>query len=156
MNENLLDVLLYLFENFSMADAEHAANVRDDLHEAGFFPDEIDDAFAWIRGTDPEGQSLAQAPGENSVRVYAAAELQVLGTECRGYLERLQQCGVLSATDREIVIDRLLALVDDDSDQASLEQLKWVVMMVLSSGGQDHAYAQMEAIIHAESPGASH
>ena len=23
MNENLLDVLLYLFENFSLADAEH-------------------------------------------------------------------------------------------------------------------------------------
>lgn len=156
MNENLLDVLLYLFENFSMADAEHAANVRDDLHDAGFFPDEIDDAFAWIRGADPRGQALELAPGEHSIRIYAEAELKMLNTECRGYLEYLRQMDVLSATDREIVIDRLLALVDDETEQAGLEQLKWVVMMVLSSSGREQAYAQMEAIIHAESPGASH
>lgn len=156
MNENLLDVLLYLFENFSLADAEHAANVRDDLGDAGFFPDEIDDAFAWIRATQPQGQTLAQAPSDDAVRVYADHELLVLDAECRGYLERLQQAGVLDASSREIVIDRLMALAEDESAGAELEQLKWVVMMVLSSAGRDDAYARMEAIIHSESPGASH
>jgi uncharacterized protein Smg (DUF494 family) len=37
---------------------------------------------------------------------------------------------MLAASQREIVIDRLLAL---DTDELSLEQVKWVVMMVLSS-----------------------
>lgn len=156
MNENLLDVLLYLFENFSLADAEHLSSVRDDLDDAGFFPDEIDDAFAWIRATDPTGQSLTTAPSESAVRVYAAPEMQVLDAECRGCLAQLQQAGVLDATAREIVIDRMMALAEDAYEGAEIEQLKWVVMMVLSSSGQDQAYARMEAMIHAESPGASH
>jgi len=156
MNENLLDVLLYLFENFSLADAEHAANIRDDLDEAGFFPDEIDDAFAWIRATDPAGQLLAAKPSEDAIRVYSESEMHVLDAECRGFLAFLQQSGVLSAAAREIVIDRLMALAEDAFEGAEIEQLKWVVMMVLSSSGQDQAYARMEAMIHAESPGASH
>ena len=156
MNENLLDVLLYLFENFSLTEAEHAANVRDDLGDAGFFPDEIDDAFAWIRATQPEGQALALSPSADAIRVYAEHETRVLDAECRGYIARLEQCGVLSATAREIVIDRLMALAEDESEGAENEQLKWVVMMVLSSGGEDQAYAHMESLIHAESPGASH
>lgn len=156
MNENLLDVLLYLFENFSLADAEHMSSVRDDLDDAGFFPEEIDDAFAWIRATDPQGQALACQPSADSLRVYAKRELMVLDAECRGYIAHLERCGVLSATAREIVIDRMLALAQDESENAEIEQLQWVVMMVLSSGGEDHAYARMEAIIHAESPGASH
>ncbi|MES1927100.1 DUF494 domain-containing protein [Salinisphaera sp. T31B1] len=156
MNENLLDVLLYLFENFSLADAEHAANIRDDLDEAGFFPDEIDDAFAWIRATDPAGQALAATPSEDAIRVYSEAEMHVLDAECRGFLAFLQQSGVLSATAREIVIDRLMALAEDAFEGAEIEQLKWVVMMVLSSTGHDQAYARMEAMIHAESPGAAH
>lgn len=156
MNENLLDVLLYLFENFSLAEAESARHVRDDLDDAGFFPDEIDDAFAWIRATQPQGQDQLSAPAADAVRVYADRELLVLDAECRGYIARLERSGVLSATAREIVIDRMMALAEDVTEGAEIEQLKWVVMMVLSSGGQEHAYARMEAMIHAESPGASH
>ena len=55
MNENVLDVLLYLFENFSLPDIETGANVRDDLGEAGFFDDEIDDAFDWLSATAVTG-----------------------------------------------------------------------------------------------------
>ncbi len=42
----------------------------------------------------------------------------------------LERGGILSPTQREIVIDRLLAL---DNEELSLEQVKWVVLMVLSS-----------------------
>ena len=46
---------------------------------------------------------------------------------------------------REIVIDRLLAL---DTDELDLEQVKWVVLMVLSSQpGQELAYARMEDLV---------
>jgi Smg protein len=43
------------------------------------------------------------------------------------------------------VIDRLLAL---DTDELDLEQVKWVVLMVLSSQpGQELAYARMEDLV---------
>jgi Smg protein len=43
------------------------------------------------------------------------------------------------------VIDRLLAL---DTDELDLEQVKWVVLMVLSSQpGQELAYSRMEDLV---------
>ena len=70
--------------------------------------------------------------------------------QCRGYLLYLEQSGILNALQREIVIDRLLAL---DSDEVDIEQIKWVVMMVLfSQPGQEKAYARMEDLVFAENP----
>jgi Uncharacterized protein conserved in bacteria len=42
----------------------------------------------------------------------------------------LERLGILSPQQREIVIERMLAL---DADELDTEQLKWVVLMVLSS-----------------------
>jgi Smg protein len=155
MNENLLDVLLYLFENFSLTDAESMRNVRADLDDAGFFPDEIDDAFAWIRATQPQGRERICAPTADAIRVYTDSELGILDAQCRGMIARLERAGVLSAQSREIVIDRMVALAADETEGADIEQLKWVVMMVLSSTGQEHAHARTEAVVHGRGPGAS-
>ena len=55
---------------------------------------------------------------------------------------------------REILIDRLLALETDDID---VEQIKWVVLMVLfSQPGQEQAYAQMEDLVFEENTGMVH
>jgi Smg protein len=57
----------------------------------------------------------------------------------------LEQAGILNALQREIVIDRLMALDAEDFD---LEQVRWVVLMVLSSQpGQEQACARMEDIV---------
>jgi Smg protein len=46
---------------------------------------------------------------------------------------------------REIVIDRLVALDGDDID---IDRLKWLVLMVLSSQpGQEQACARMEDLV---------
>ena len=57
-------------------------------------------------------------------------ELARLDAQCRGLLASLESAGILSPSQREIVIDRLLAL---DAEELDLEQVKWVVLMVLSS-----------------------
>jgi Smg protein len=54
----------------------------------------------------------------------------------------------LQPAQRELVIDRLLAL---DHDEIDVEQAKWVVMMVLfSQPGQQEAYAKMEDLVFAD------
>jgi len=58
-----------------------------------------------------------------------------------GLLDR----GHLTIRQREIVIDRMLAL---DADELDTEQLKWVVLMVLSSQpGQEAAFQRLEDLV---------
>lgn len=158
MNENLLDVLLYLFENYPFAQLQDDGDVRDDLDEAGFLPEEIEDAFAWLRATSPTRQQLVANPGDHAVRLYTPAECERLPPACRGYLHALQMHQVLTGAGREIVIDRLMALADEHSDveDIDVDQLKWVVMMVLSNQQDDIAYARMEALLNAEVEDAAH
>ena len=62
----------------------------------------------------------------------------------------LERGGILSPTQREIVIERLLAL---DNEELDLEQVKWVVLMVLScQPGEEAACERMEDLVY-ELPG---
>ncbi|MES1942617.1 hypothetical protein PC39_00780 [Salinisphaera sp. PC39] len=156
MNENLLDVLLYLFEHYPLGEVQDDSGLRDDLDAAGFLPEEVDDAFAWLRGTDVQRQQLVAAPGDGALRLYSEIEGERLSSACQGYLLRLQQHGILNGATREIVIDRLLALADEDGEPIEVEQLKWVVMMVLSNQADPTAYAHMEALLLAEDDDLAH
>ena len=63
----------------------------------------------------------------------------------------LEQTGVLDHNTREMVIDRVMAL---ESEEIDLEQLKWVVLMVLfNQPGREAAYAWMEDLVFDEMPG---
>jgi Smg protein len=79
------------------------------------------------------------------MRFYAEQELKLLNTACRGYLLFLEQVGVLDQMTREVVIERVLAL---ETDEIDLDQLKWVVLMVLFyQPGREVAYAWMEDLV---------
>jgi Smg protein len=81
-------------------------------------------------------------------------ELQRLDTDVRGYLMYLENVSILSAAQREVVIDRLMAL---EAEEIDIEQVKWVVLMVLfSQPGQESAYAQMEDLVFEERSDAVH
>jgi Smg protein len=146
MKENVLDVLLYLFENFFYDDPE-ATRDRDTLQstliDAGFHGGEIHKAFAWMDSLSrlrPDS-SLSHSP-RGPLRVYASDELTRLDAECRGFLMFLEATGILDAAQRELVLERVLALELADVD---LEELKWVVLMVLfNQPGQEAACAWME------------
>jgi len=86
--------------------------------------------------------------------VFSGSEQVRLDTDVRGYLLHLENLGILSVAQREVVIDRLLALEADDID---IEQLKWVVLMVLfSQPGQENAYQRMEDLVFDERRDAMH
>ena len=156
MNENLLDVLLYLFEHYPLSEVRDDGGLRNDLDDAGFLPEEVDDAFAWLRGTSIHRQRMLNEPDERAMRVYSDIESTRLTPACQGYLLRLQQHGILTGATREIAIDRLLALADEDGEPIEVEQLKWVVMLVLSNQAEAVAYAHMEALMLAEDGGLAH
>jgi Smg protein len=146
MKENVLDVLVYLFEHFIYAEDETARDrdsLRDELQQAGFSNGGIQQAFEWLEELE---RRRPHAPGPvgptGPVRIYAEAEMDRLDGASRGFLMYLEQQGVLDPARRELVLDRIMAL---PVDELSVEDLKWVVLMVLfNQPGQEAAFAWME------------
>ena len=158
MNETVLDVLMYLFENFSDQEYEPAPDqmvLREELLQAGFGEREIDRALDWLEElADGDKQPFANKPAQLSVRMFSARELARLDTDSRGYVVYLEQIGILSAIQRELVLDRLMAL---DTPDVDVEQVKWVVLMVLfSQPDQGDAFARMEDLVFEGETGAVH
>jgi Uncharacterized protein conserved in bacteria len=53
--------------------------------------------------------------------------------------------GILTPASRELVIDRVMALQEDEVD---LDTLKWIILMVLfKSPGEEEAFASMENLL---------
>jgi Smg protein len=150
MKESVLDVLMYLFESYVDSTDEpepDRSEIERELGRAGFHAREIARAFDWLDGLHDAG-ATASAPQGTAFRVFDPAEQERLDAASRGYLLKLEQIGILKPAQREIVIDRLLAL---DSEEIDVEQTKWVVLMVLfSQPGQQEAYARMEDLVYAD------
>ena len=150
MKETVLDVLMYLFESFVDSDDQPEPNrneLREDLERAGFGDREIERALDWLDGLNTT-EVTSTSPQSAAIRIFDSAETEKLDARARGYLLHLEQIGILHAAQRELVIDRLLAL---DNEEIDVEQTKWVVMMVLfSQPGQQDAYAQMEDLVYAD------
>jgi len=147
MKETVIDVLMYLFQNYmdgELALDSDQESIQVELVEAGFPQAEISKAFEWLESlTALQAQGVKNFRATNqSIRIFTAAEIGRLDSECRGFLVLLEQVGVLNTTMRELVIDRVMALATDD---INLEQLKWMVLMVLfTQPGQEAAIAWME------------
>ncbi|MGB5261200.1 MAG: DUF494 domain-containing protein [Gammaproteobacteria bacterium] len=148
MKENVFDVLMYLFENYYMDDDQSLAADRDVVHQelsqAGFPSREIDRAFLWMEGLANDGIEQV-TPAERSMRLYCSDEMNRIDTESRGFLLFLEQMGVLSPANRERAIEQAMALESDDFD---LDQMKWVILMVLfNQPDGDDAYALVEDLV---------
>ncbi|HLG53520.1 MAG TPA: DUF494 domain-containing protein [Steroidobacteraceae bacterium] len=157
MKENVLDILIHLFENFLDADDDTTPSreaLKQELEQVGYPEADIERALAWLESLAADPDRAMNEGTARAVRVFSGQEQVRLDTDVRGYLLHLENLGILSAAQREVVIDRLLALEADDID---IEQLKWVVLMVLfSQPGQENAYQRMEDLVFDDRRDAMH
>ena len=145
MTTSVLDILIYVFDRYMLDEAPEVpqrAHLARDLERAGFAPAKVQSALDWL--TELACGQLRvpdSAAPQRGLRVFTDSELARLSTECRDVLLRLERARVLTSAQRELVIERLLAL---DTDEPDTEQLKWVVLMVLSSQpGQELAVERL-------------
>ena len=157
----MFDILMYLFENYIHSEAEVMVDhdlLTDELTRAGFHQDEIYKALNWLEKLaalqDSDAYPYFTRTTGKSFRIYTSEEIELLDTECRGFLMFLEQVNVLDFTTREMVLDRVMEL---DTQYFSMEDLKWVVLMVLFNvPGKENAYSQMEDLIFDEQEGPLH
>ncbi len=159
MNENVVDILIYLYENYMDSDPESALSdqsvIQDELIMAGFTEHEVDRAFQWM-----DELILSQTDEglwnhtENTIRIFTDEEQTRLDTDSRGLIMFLEQNQILDMASRELVIDRAMAL---GAPIIGVEELKWVVLMVLvNQPGQESAFAQMEDLVYNDIPAYLH
>ncbi len=147
MKENIFEVLIYLFENYLDNEVEMLPDsdaIRTELLEAGFEDLEVSKAFDWLEslGSLREVEPIVSS----AFRIFSDEEMNKLDLECRDFLIFLEHSGILIADSREIVIDRVMAL---ENEEISLEKLKWIVLMVLLSQPDDEiAFSRMEDIVY--------
>lgn len=127
----MFDVLVYLFENYYQAEnyPDHETLTRK-LHAAGFENDDISEALDWLKGlAKTEGENLPESLDESdSFRSFASDELSRITPDGRGFLIFLESARILTPLFREVIIERAMALPDD---QVGLDKLKVIVLMVI-------------------------
>lgn len=159
MKESVLDILIYLFENYFDADLESAPEpdrdvLKDELERAGFSERDVARALEWLEQLSVDPQRAGAVPTARAIRIFDPGEQARLDIDCRGYILYLENIGILSPAQRELVIDRLLAL---EAPQIDVEQVKWVVLMALfSQPGRQDAYQRMEDLVFEDHVDAVH
>jgi Smg protein len=158
MYENMVDVLIYLYENYLDGESQppdDQGELEDELSQAGFTNGEIRKALRWLDELAAGVETAHYQPcTRRSMRVYADVESAKLDVEAKGLLLFLEQNGILDPASRELVIDRALAI---DHASVSVEELKWVVLLVLMNRpGSEDAFTQMEDLVYNDEPTAVH
>lgn len=152
----VLDVLIYVYDHYMMSDPTDIpgrAQMFSELAHEGFTLGEVVQAMEWLsvlaEGTS-RSSSGERPAAEPALRIYSDGELGRLPAECRNLLTRLDRDGVLTPEQRELVIERTLAL---DVEEPTLEQLQWVVLLALSvQPGQEAAVARFQALMAGARP----
>jgi Smg protein len=143
----MFDVLVYLYENCGAFQAcQDAASITQRLSDAGFDDDEISDAIAWLRDLDRvTTDSIAlRPPAADAFRVYAGFEVGRLTPPGIAFMSFLEAEGQLTPTQREIVIERALAVREAP---VALAKLKVIVLMVLWSQQADIDALMLEELL---------
>lgn len=151
MENTVFDILVYVFDRYMLeelpAETERETIERD-LARVGFGEAKVTRALDWLADLAEFRNGAGPGPSALAFRAFNASEMRRLDADCRGLLSSLEQGGILLPTQREIVIDRLMAL---DTEELSTEQVQWVVMMVLSSqaGALEGAQASAAGLLPA-------
>jgi len=152
----MFDVLVYLYENYGAFEAcPDATALGRSLADAGFDDDEIHDALSWLQGLARIVQDTESVPleGSSAIRVYAPVEIARLGTESVGFLMYLDSARQISARQREIIVERALAITDSP---LSISTMKIIVLMVLWSHSADVDFLLLEELLDDDEPHPMH
>jgi Smg protein len=126
----MFDILMYLFESYF-----YAGNYPDSdklslkLSAAGFEDEDIRRTLAWLSGLKQLTQTdYPVAINSNGVRCYADLEIRRISPEALRFLAFWEQGGMISPVEREMILDRAIAL---GRENLPLDKIKLITLMVL-------------------------
>lgn len=158
MKENVIDVLMFLFDNYFLYEdgiPEDEASLACELEEAGFEVQEITQAFDWLGElADLQNTEMIQLTHRHAMRVFTGAELSKLDSSCINYLLQLEKIGLIDVMARETIIDRAMAIQTAHINLAAFKRIVGLVM--LNSPQFKDNYEFIEDLIYEEAGGVVH
>lgn len=132
----MFEILMYLFESYFDAGSYPAPDkLSRKLSAAGFEGDEISEALTWLSALQQQDPNSYPASIEHGgLRCFAELELQRISFEARQFLLFAEQQHMISAVEREMIIDRAVAL---QYENLGADKLKLIMLMVLWNRNQD-------------------
>lgn len=132
MEETVLDVLMFLFDNYLNAEVELIGDeeeIADELEQAGFQEIHVTKALDWLGDLSElykGGYELALR--YNSTRILTKQEKAKLDIKSQGYLLELQEQGVLDPPTLEIILESAMTI---DVQILTLDRFKRIIALVL-------------------------
>ncbi len=140
----MFEVLVFMFENYI---AHHALPDNDimtqELSAAGFEQSDIVGAVDWFH----EMKSMLTEPPavythkHSGMRIFTVAENKKISTESLGFILFLQQANVINDVERDLIIDRAVAL---KQEHINIEEMRWITMIALWNEGREKDYLFVE------------
>lgn len=140
----MFEVLVFIFENYY---ANHASPddkvMEQELSAAGFEQSDILGAFDWFQ----EMKSMLNTSGKHyahsqtAMRMFTKNEIKKINTESLGFIIFLQQADVINDVERDLIIDRAMAL---KQRKIGIEETRWITMMALWNKGREKDYSFVE------------
>lgn len=140
MYQRIMEILVLLMdeidgENWNVDEMDQ---LSEDLIRRGYTEQEINTAFYWLNqrfswnSNTPAQKVNITEPAETSYRVLHSLEQKYLEVEAYGYLLQLRHLNLITTTEMEEVVERLVIL---DYRSASVEDVKIMVQSLLFEEG---------------------
>lgn len=145
----MFEVLVYMFENYFEADNRPDQHtLAKELFAAGFDQEDINGAFDWFSQLEKMSQQV-DAPIDISLglRIYTDMETKKISSESLSFVMFLEQAHVLNQAQRELVVDRIMAL---PQPEVTIDETRWIVLMALWNQGKTSDYLFVEDAIFGE------
>lgn len=146
----MFEVLVFIFENYFANHAlpnDHSLPndeiMEQELSAAGFEQSDILGAFDWFQ----EMRSMLSTSdadyshAKTAMRAFTDAEFNKINTESLGFIIFLQQANVINDVERDLIIDRAMAL---KQVEIHIEETRWITMMALWNKGREKDYLFVE------------
>ncbi|MDO8350490.1 MAG: DUF494 domain-containing protein [Gallionella sp.] len=142
----MFEILMYLFESYIDAGSYPAPDkLSRKLSAAGFEGEDISEALTWLSALQLQNSDSYPATLTHSgVRCFAELETQRIDDEARQFLLFAEQQKIISVVEREIIIDRAVAL---QQKPLGLDKLKLIMLIVLWNRHQDLSPLVIEALL---------
>ena len=154
----MFDLLVYVFENYlsSSHNISDLSKMTTELEEAGFEYKEIEFAIDWFATLKVLSEKINDKKINQSAlksRIYSKREYDKINNEGIGFLIFLEQATILSPSEREIILDRAMAV---NQSEVNLDELKWIGMMTLWHFGRESEYLFVEDALFNPKNGVMH